>query len=88
MNTIYYFTLSLKHAEWTRGWDYCTCAQEVGRVYVCGSGSHGQLGQGSSTDDILEPMVVPAMINLSVVQVAAGDEHTVMLTSLGHVRSH
>ena len=57
---------------------------DVGRVYVCGQSNRGQLGQGNKKS-LKTVTTVSTMVNLSCVQIAAGDEHTVMLTTLGHV---
>jgi alpha-tubulin suppressor-like RCC1 family protein len=57
---------------------------DVGRVYMCGHSNCGQLGQGH-TRSLQAVTAVPTLVNLSCVQVAAGDDHSVMLTTLGHV---
>jgi len=57
---------------------------EVGRVYVCGAGSCGQLGV-NVTEGCTSVTLVSSMISVCVVQVAAGDLHTAMLTTLGDV---
>lgn len=57
---------------------------DVGRVYVCGQSNRGQLGQGNKKS-LRTVTVVSSMVNLSCVQIAAGEDHSVMLTTLGHV---
>lgn len=57
---------------------------EKGRVFVCGGGSHGQLGL-RARDDVSSVTLLSTMITVSVTQVGAGDLHTVMLTTLGDV---
>ncbi|EEH56991.1 uncharacterized protein MICPUCDRAFT_17539, partial [Micromonas pusilla CCMP1545] len=56
----------------------------AGKVYTCGRSNRGQTGQGDDQTRLIVT-AIPSMINLSCVQIAAGDEHTVMLTTLGHV---
>ena len=56
---------------------------DAGKVYTFGASDAGQLGHGDS-ESRSRPTMVSTMVNLSVVQVAAGDEHTAVLTSLGH----
>jgi len=57
---------------------------EKGRVYVCGRGSDGQLGLSDTLDRSLVTLV-STMVNVFIVQIGAGDNHTVMLTTLGDV---
>ena len=57
---------------------------EAGLVYTCGASDHGELGQGDRLARS-KPTNVSTMVNLSAVQVAAGESHTALLTSLGHV---
>ena len=57
-----------------------------GEVYTFGHGSSGQLGQDSGRDIYTPQKLEPAIFNGEpVVQVAAGYEHTVVLTLSGHV---
>lgn len=57
---------------------------DTGRVYVCGAGGHGQLGLHSA-EDRSSLTLLSAMTSVSINQIAAGDLHTVMLTTLGDV---
>lgn len=57
---------------------------DTGRVYVCGAGGHGQLGL-HSTEDRSSLTLLSTMTSVSIMQIAAGDLHTVMLTTLGDV---
>lgn len=56
---------------------------QLGQVYVCGQSNRGQLGLGNR-NSVWQPTLVQTMVNLSCVQIAAGDDHSVMLSSLGH----
>lgn len=56
---------------------------QLGRVYVCGQSNRGQLGLGNQKS-LHNPTLVQTMVNLACVQIAAGDDHSVLLTSLGH----
>ncbi len=66
------------------GKSHTVILSEAGRVYVCGAGASGQLGL-QSTEDCQSVTLLATMITVCVVQVAAGDLHTVMLTTLGDV---
>ena len=71
-------------AQIAAGKSHTVILSEAGRVYVCGAGASGQLGL-QSTEDCHSVTLLATMITVSVVQVAAGDAHTVMLTTLGDV---
>lgn len=58
------------------------CLVQSGEVYTFGSNSSGQLGVG---DMGMRGGPVQVKIGLPVVQVAAGSNHTVLLTSNGMV---
>ena len=75
---------TFKIAQIAAGKDHTVALTDNGRVYVCGSGRHGQLGLHTS-EDCFSMTLMSDMINVSVVQVGAGDFHTVMLTTLGDV---
>jgi len=66
------------------GEEHTVMLTEKGRVYVCGRGSDGQLGLSDTVDRSLVTLV-STMVNVFIVQIGAGDNHTVMLTTLGDV---
>lgn len=77
-------TIRSKVISAAAGKNHTVLLTEKGRVFVCGSGSHGQLGLRGK-DDVSSVTLLSTMITLSVTQVGAGDLHTVMLTTLGDV---
>ncbi len=56
------------------------CIVEDGNVYTCGSGSNGQLGNGS-TSDSPQPSLLPSFTSSPVIGVAAGQGVTFAWTS-------
>lgn len=66
------------------GEEHTVMLTEKGRVYVCGRGSDGQLGL-NDTQDRSSVTLISTMINVHITQIEAGDNHTVMLTTLGDV---
>ena len=56
-------------------------------VYSWGRGEDGQLGLGD-TNDQYKPVLVDALKDKDVVQVACGSGHTVVLTDDGNARRH
>jgi hypothetical protein len=60
------------------------CVTASSQVYAWGANSSGQLGLGDKRDR-LAPTVVDALWALPVVQLAAGDLHSVALTTNGHL---
>ena len=57
-----------------------------GNIYVCGTGSQGQLGLGQ-TDTKYEPVLVQSMLGKRIRMVAAGVSHSLCLTDKGDVFS-
>ena len=58
--------------------------QKEGSVYACGLNNHGQLGIGPySPEDNFNPYLVEALEGKDVVQLAAGEHHSMALTSGG-----
>merc|ERR1711977_601972 len=55
-----------------------------GEVYTCGYGGYGQLGRGSRSS-LFFPRRVETLRGQPVVQVSAGDNHTLALTGAGEV---
>ena len=53
-------------------------------VYVFGQNSYGELGVGD-TDDRLLPVAIPFFQDINVKQVAAGNEHTTVLSAEGQL---
>lgn len=58
---------------------------EVGRVYSVGKNSRGQLGNGTISDSVRKPAFVSGLEHCFIVQVAAGEFHSLVLTAGGHV---
>ncbi|EIN06350.1 RCC1/BLIP-II [Punctularia strigosozonata HHB-11173 SS5] len=67
-----------------------------GRVYACGSGEHGQLGNGRTGEHIVsagktafevvsEPLLVRGLDDRKIVDVSCGQQHSVALDSQGLV---
>ena len=65
------------------GRNHIVTRTNAGDVYVWGAGRDGQLGLGNN-EDVQEPTKV-YLADHHVVQVAAGNDHTVLLTSTGEV---
>lgn len=63
------------------GWHSCFVG-ESGRLFTCGKGEYGRLGQGSDIS-LDEPTPVKTKIDTKVVKVCAGGSHTLLLTSEG-----
>ncbi|OQR84544.1 hypothetical protein ACHHYP_13264 [Achlya hypogyna] len=61
-------------------------ADSLGIAYAWGCNAHGQLGQGH-LDDSLEPEPVRLLKDRFVIDIAAGDDHSVFLTDVGDVFS-
>ena len=56
---------------------------EIGRLFMCGRGEQGQLGLGSTGDE-LTPYYVERVPD-KVAEAACGEEHTIILTQKGEV---
>ena len=56
---------------------------EIGRLFMCGKGDQGQLGLGSTGDE-LTPFYVSRIAD-KVAEVACGEEHSIVLTVKGEV---
>ncbi|ETV76429.1 hypothetical protein, variant [Aphanomyces astaci] len=60
------------------------CTDGHGLVYSWGGNLHGQLGTGL-TDDVYQPAVIAFLREKVVVDVVAGDDHTMALSNVGDV---
>ena len=69
------------------GVNHTVLLTDKGKVLTCGSGEFGKLGHGDDTSNQLAPKVVASLVrdNLQIVQVAAGWNHTLLLTTKGEV---
>jgi alpha-tubulin suppressor-like RCC1 family protein len=56
-------------------------------LFTWGAGNYGQLGNGSTGDAHTPTEVIIPFSKDSIVQLAAGNQHTVFLTSKGYVYS-
>ncbi len=56
------------------------CSSE-GRLLTFGDGEYGRLGHGGTATEMV-PRMVEGLVNVKVAQVAAGDCHTVICTSI------
>lgn len=66
------------------GEDHTVFLDRQGRVFVCGSGGHAQLGLGEDMDtSISTPSQIPELNN--IIQVAAARTFTLFLDNRGHV---
>ena len=63
------------------GDDHSLVLEVSGKLYGCGSNEHGQLANGSKDSDC--SLVLVTGINERVVQVAAGSQHSLILTESG-----
>jgi alpha-tubulin suppressor-like RCC1 family protein len=59
--------------------------ESTGRVYACGSYFNGRLGISGLTQDVLVPTNIPAFNSIKIIQVAAGDSHSLFLSLSGRV---
>lgn len=59
--------------------------QDTGRVYTWGASHYGQCGQYSRTQCIAPPKLVEALQRVAVVDISAGDAHSLALTGGGRV---
>lgn len=56
---------------------------EIGRLFLCGKGKHGQLGLGTYIDEFTPYYVT--RIPEKIAQAACGEDHTVVLTRNGEI---
>ncbi len=56
-----------------------------GRVWAWGSNSHGQLGDTSSTESVGTPQLIADLIDVNVIDIAAGANHCLALDSSSRV---
>ena len=66
------------------GGEHSLILSQSGRVYAFGHGYHGQLGLGNNRNCTV-PIIVKALTNKKVVQIAAGWSHSMVLTSEGNL---
>ena len=55
-----------------------------GEILSCGNGADGKLGHGIDNDELV-PRVVQHLVGRQVVEIAAGDHHTIALCANGNV---
>ena len=67
--------------------NHSLCVTSDGRVYAFGSNRFGQLGVSGEDRCCFSPRRVEDLRNVHVVKVAAGDKHSLALTSAGQVYS-
>lgn len=68
------------------GMHHTVILTDDGEVMTCGVGEYGRLGTGN-TIDALVPASLEALANEDIVQIAAGNDHTLALTDKGAVFS-
>ena len=66
------------------GGEHSLILSQSGRVYSFGHGYHGQLGLGNNRNCTV-PIIVKALTNKQIVQIAAGWSHSMVLTSEGNL---
>jgi protein ATS1 len=70
-------------------WEASTFVDNVDRVFTCGTGNKGELGQGEGVSEILEPRMIknfpPADHDESIIDIAASMSHTVAVLFDGTV---
>jgi len=69
----------------TAGFQHSACLTADGLVYVCGSGFFGQLGVGDTENRVMPTLVRGELEGRKVLQVAAGQFHTLCVTEDGSV---
>lgn len=57
-----------------------------GEIFTCGVGEYGRLGTGSSSDALI-PLPIDSLGDVDIVQIAAGYDHSLALTSTGTILS-
>ncbi|KRX02730.1 Regulator of chromosome condensation 1/beta-lactamase-inhibitor protein II [Pseudocohnilembus persalinus] len=57
----------------------------LGQVYSCGQGSHGQLGQRKPEKNSMEPKLIYGFQGKKVIDIAAGQNHSMLITDIGDV---
>jgi alpha-tubulin suppressor-like RCC1 family protein len=75
------------------GFDFTLLLHVNGKVSSFGNGNHGQLGIGYDTDkdqfkSTPSPTIIRGLIHVRILQVSAGDYHSLFLTSDGRVFSN
>ncbi|KAG9401051.1 hypothetical protein AC1031_009809 [Aphanomyces cochlioides] len=68
------------------GATHVICTDSRGAVLAWGGNMHGQVGTGL-TDDVTEPQVLAFLEDKVVIDAAAGDDHSLVLTDAGDVLS-
>jgi protein ATS1 len=70
-------------------WEASTFVDNVDRVFTCGTGNKGELGQGEGITEVLEPKIIknfpPADHDESIIDIAASMSHTVAVLFDGTV---
>ena len=68
-------------------WDASVFLTEDNQVYLCGSGSKGELGLGQAILRLIEPQALPTFCPIGTViqDIACGVDHTVVVLSQGDV---
>jgi alpha-tubulin suppressor-like RCC1 family protein len=67
------------------GGNHSAMIDEIGRLFMCGKGDAGQVGNSSYQDEI-QPYFI-SRIPDKVLEVACGEEHTIILTRSGEIFS-
>eukprot|EP01017_Pseudomicrothorax_dubius_P028781 TRINITY_DN3446_c0_g2_i8.p1 TRINITY_DN3446_c0_g2~~TRINITY_DN3446_c0_g2_i8.p1 ORF type:complete len:445 (+),score=87.98 TRINITY_DN3446_c0_g2_i8:39-1373(+) len=70
----------IRFADFACGGHHSLILSTTGHVYSCGYASHGQLGLKNTTNHC-EPQLIASLINKKVIQIAAGWNHSLVLTS-------
>lgn len=65
------------------GSGHSTFVDDIGRLFVCGRGDKGQLGIGTTNDELVPYYIT--RIPDKVVEAAAGVDHTLVLTQKGEI---
>lgn len=68
------------------GWNHSLFLSDHGQIFVCGKGTDGQLGLGDH-DDRRWPVPLESMNGRPIVQLSAGENHSVALSISGNVYS-
>ena len=70
----------------TAGHAHTACLTADGLVFLCGYGEDGQLGVGDTGGRVMPTLVQGELQGRKVLQVAAGDNHTMCVSEDGSVR--
>jgi alpha-tubulin suppressor-like RCC1 family protein len=72
----------IKIVDVTSGWDHCLALDSEGKALSWGSGQNGKLGHGNE-EGVAVPCYIPALEGVKVAVIAAGCEHSAVVSETG-----